>query len=156
MKTIATTFLTLAFFATKKTAYAVPTIEGCHIKSTVSCHLTSHQNQDCHDIQMEPNICEDIPVTFSYRYCNLHETQEITYANGEIDINHGLDTVVPIQSGGKLHPMTCKLVKLDHVVNSCTHAFQASMVIDGWIGNELKCHHSDDYRFVRPLFQAIE
>lgn len=126
----------------------------CTIKATVSCYITSN-HRDCNDIQMRPKSCEDIDVSFGYRYCNLHRHNTITLISGEMKINDGDAFFEPLLDENELEPMNCKEWTKVFTVNTCTNKFQADMSVEGWINDDTLCASDDFYSYVKPLFQTM-
>ena len=127
--------------------------QECTIKTTISCRVNS-THKDCNDIQMRPNVCEDIDVSFGFRYCNLHRHSTITMISGEIQINNGDALSKPLVDENKLPPMSCKEMTRGFTVNSCANVFGADMTAEGWIDSEIRCQAEDSYRFIRPMYKT--
>lgn len=129
--------------------------QECTIKTTVSCYISSDYNSNCNDIRMQPNSCEDVDITFGFRYCNLHKHNSIEFVLGEMRVNHEL---IPenLDDSRELQPMKCKELMKSYTVNSCAHSFQADMKVEGWKDNESRCASDDTFIFIRPLFEASD
>ena len=144
----------VSFLDFNERTLAASTVEQeCSIKTTVSCHITSN-HKDCSQIVMKPNICDDIDVSFGFRYCNLHRHTSITLVSGELNVNNALDYFAPLNDEEELKPMSCKEMVKPFRVNSCAHRFQADMIAEGWVDNEIRCKSNDTFYFVKPFFQA--
>lgn len=124
----------------------------CTLKTTVSCYLQS-DHRDCSNIIMKPNVCEDLDISFGFRYCNLHRHNSISFVSGQVNINH-INFSMPLNQETELEPMHCKEFTKIHTVSSCAQAFEADMTAEGWMDNEVRCTSDDTFLFIRPLFEA--
>ena len=150
-------FISLILFTTKYIetyAYITNFEKECNITTTISCHISSDY-RDCNEIHMSPNSCEDVDVTFRFRYCNLHRHNTITEVSGELEINHGKALHQPLHDRD-LEPMHCKERSQVYSVSTCAQSFQAYITAEGRIDNEVQCQSDRNFAVIRPLFEATQ
>lgn len=131
--------------------------EDCSINTAVSCHIKSN-HRDCNDIEMKPRSCENVDITFGFRYCNSHKHNSIALVSGEMKVflNSGEDFLQPLNDERELEPMNCREITKPYTVNSCDNSFHAELIAEGWVEGDIGCRNNHDYSFLRPLFQSLE
>lgn len=121
--------------------------QKCEVSSKVRCTVTG-TNEDCDDIIVPFEECEEVDMTFEFEMCNYERYDnsfllggQKTIALVEMQNIEGLDTSI-------LSPGQCRKYRESRKIDTCKRFFSASLKVEGRKGDVFNdyCYAYDFYR----------